>query len=44
MRRSKFPVLPIHVKKEECAVHLQIIPLIPVDVPLVGKVHAAARM
>lgn len=45
VRWNKFPALLIHVRKEECAVHLQTTPPIAVAVRLVGKVrvHFALR-
>lgn len=44
VRWNKFPVPLIHVRGVECVVHQQITRLTPVDVQLVGKVHAAVRM
>lgn len=44
VRWNRIPVSLILVKGEECVFHHQITPLIPVDVPMVGKVHAVMKM
>lgn len=41
---SRFPVLPIHVRREESASRLQITLLIPAAVDLAGKENTAMKM